>query len=205
MTLLAIPPQRVEDIDRAKEFLFRTFGESRWSEERYLDLSDSTNHLIELSEGRLIVLPMPTPKHQDIVGNIYLVFRRWASEHKGKTLMAPVPVRLWSGKFREPDVMLFSAEHRDRVGEKFSGPPDLAVEILSPGSIANDKDEKFKEYARAGIPEYWILDSEQPSLEQYLLEGEKYRLHAQLGSGDMARADVLAGLEVSIDVIYTSD
>lgn len=204
MTQLAIPPERIEDVDRAKDFLFSVMGESRWTDEKYLVFSDSHNRLVELSEGRLIVFEMPTPRHQDIVGNLYFQFRLWADRHHGKALMAPTPVRLWPGKFREPDVFLYSAEHLNRVGEQYAAPPDLVVEVLSPGTASLDLHDKRDEYARAGIPEYWIVDSERSRLEQYVLEGERYRLQAQLDLGDTVHSVALPDLVVPIELIYAS-
>ena len=45
-------------------------------------------------------------------------------------------------------------------GLKLSGPPDLVVEILSPGTAARDLGLKLEQYEIAGIPEYWIVDPE---------------------------------------------
>ena len=53
---------------------------------------------------------------------------------RGKVLFAPHPIRLWPGKYREPDAMVYLAAHRDRLGEQESGPPDLALEVRSPGA-----------------------------------------------------------------------
>lgn len=202
MTALMIPPQQAADIERAKDFLFAVFGEQRWTEEKYLELSANTNRLVELSERRLFVLEMPTSDHQDIVGNLYVAFRAWAWAHGGKAFVAAFPVRLWPGKFREPDVMLYSAERRERVGQQYGGPPDLVVEVLSPGTEKTDTEEKLAEYAQAGIPEYWIVATESPRVEQYVLSGEAYRLHARVGPGESVRAATLVDLETPVDSIY---
>src|SRR5438132_5489508 len=80
-----------------------------WSEEEYLDLE--TNHLVELSNGCLDVLPMPTESHQDIVRFLFQVL--WAFVHArclGKVLFAARPIRLWRQKFREPDVLFMKVE-----------------------------------------------------------------------------------------------
>jgi len=49
--------------------------------------------------------------------------------------------------------------HTDRIGEHVSGVPDLLVEVTSPSAARPDRMEKFAEYARAGVPEYWVVDS----------------------------------------------
>ena len=89
------------------------------SEETYLALSDAMNFPLELSEGRLVVREMPTPLHQHVVSRLWLVIHNWAEEHHaGRAYFAPMPVRLWPRKFREPDVMFFKTENLNRVTEK---------------------------------------------------------------------------------------
>ncbi len=205
MSTLTIPPARVDDIERAKDFLFAIYGEARWTEAAYLELSDRTNRKIELSEGRLIVPNTPTPEHQDIILNIAVILRAWALRYGGHAFVAALPVRLWSGKFREPDLLLFTAQHRDRVKKQHVEPPDLAVEVLSPATEKVDMQEKMREYAQAGIPEYWIVSTDAPELEQYVLERGQYRLQARLGAGETLRAATLPDLTVAMDEIYRTE
>ncbi len=205
MTVLTIPPTRAKDMQRAKDFLFEVYGEQLWTEAQYLELSDRTNQLIELSEGRLAVLPMPTDEHQDLVWNVGEALKAWARKHRGRSFIAPFPVRLGPRKFREPDVMLYSAEHWDRVAKQHGKPPDLVVEVLSPSTEKTDTDEKLAEYARASIPEYWVVSVGMPHVRQYVLEEGQYRLNAEWGAGETVRAVALPELEVVVDEIYRSE
>jgi Uma2 family endonuclease len=60
---------------------------------------------------------------------------------------------------REPDLLFVIQEHLDRLGETYlNGPADLVIEIVSPESAGRDRGDKFYEYERAGIPEYWLVD-----------------------------------------------
>jgi Uma2 family endonuclease len=205
MTLLTIPPTRAEDVEPAKDFLFAVYGEGRWTEEKYLDLSSRTNRIIELSEGRLIILPMPTPEHQRIVRRLLLRLNAWASAHSGEVFFAPMPVRLWPGKFREPDVTVYTAEHLDRIAKQYGGPPDLAIEVWSPGTADVDAEEKMAEYAQAGIPEYWIVEIETRRLAQYVLKAGAYELHAEFSAGAAVRSATFADLEFPLDSLYTQE
>ncbi len=53
-------------------------------------------------------------------------------------------------------------EHADRIHHgRVDGPPDLAIEIVSPESVERDYEKKRKQYQRARVPEYWIIDEEE--------------------------------------------
>ncbi len=189
-----------------QELAYEFLSQSNWSEEAYLTFSEAFNRPIELSEGRLLILPMPTLEHQRIAGFIYLAFVRWLAETgKGEALFASHPIRLWPGKLREPDVMVWRAEHRDRMKNRASGPPDLAVEIHSPGNKEHDTDVKFTEYARAGIAEYWMIDPPARRVSVFLLDGEQYRLLARFGLGDRARSAILPGFEVAVADLFSGE
>ena len=96
--------------------LFPLQGE--WTEEEYLALD--TNRMVELSDGRLEVLPMPTIFHQLLVKYLCSVLDRYLSEHHlGTVLFAPLPVRLWAAKYREPDIVFLCS---DRVAAYAASP-----------------------------------------------------------------------------------
>src|SRR5262245_24669877 len=100
-------------------------AQGAWSEEEYLTLD--TNHLVEFSHGRIEVLPMPTESHQSIVAFLYAIFHDYARRTGGKVLFAPLRVRLWIGKVREPDLVFLASAHDPRRQEEYSTGADLVV------------------------------------------------------------------------------
>lgn len=96
--------------------------------------------------------PHPTHTHQHTVlklaGAMHAFVR---SQDLGTVQIAPLPVRVWPGKIREPDIVFVANEHSDHVGEQFYGPPDTVVEVLSPGTWRVKRREKMMEYAQAGM------------------------------------------------------
>jgi Uma2 family endonuclease len=118
---------------------------------------------------------MPTDFHQLNSSRLVTALFAFVSEHKlGQVRSAPLPVRLWPGRIREPDLMFMSTAHEYRIG-KYWGVPDLVVEIISEGDAKRDRVEKYEDYARAGIPEYWIVDPETKTLDVLRLSGESYQ------------------------------
>lgn len=57
------------------------------------------------------------------------------------------------------------------------GAPDLVVEVLSPSTVKNDRGYKKDMYEKAGVPEYWIVNPADKTLEVYLLKGNQYILN----------------------------
>ena len=139
--------------------------QGQWTEADYLALPE-TNRIIELSEGRVMIPDMPTTAHQRaVVKLLRLMSDHVEAKGLGEVCVAPLRVRLWPGKFREPDILFMHRNHADRIGEENWGIPDLVVEVISPrtpqssGTEQVDREEKFVKYARAGVEiykGYWI-------------------------------------------------
>jgi Uma2 family endonuclease len=169
-----------------------------WSEEEYLALNG--NKLVEFSHGYLEVLPMPTTSHQEIVAYLYGVLLAFVSPAKlGKVLFAPLRVRLWSGKYREPDVVFMLAQNASRIGEQFWDRADLVMEVVSDDDRRRDLDTKRREYAQAGIPEYWIVDPQLGQITVLRLEKDHYAVHGEFKKGTQATSALLRGFSVDVN------
>jgi Uma2 family endonuclease len=182
----------------AVAYLFPAQGQ--WSEEEYLALNG--NQLVEFSHGSLEVLPMPTTSHQLLVAFLYGALLTFAGERDlGTVLFAPLRVRLWRGKFREPDVLFMANNHAGRIREGFWQGADLVMEVVS----GEDEDRrpdlvtKRREYARAGIPEYWIVDPRDERITVLRLRGRRYVVHGEFSRGDSASSHLLPGFTVDVN------
>ena len=174
-----------------------------WSEEEYLALGG--NHLVEFSHGYVEVLPMPTDAHQAIVAYLYrTLLALLAAHHPGGVVrFAPLRLRLWPGKFREPDLMLLRDARDPRRTPQFWQGADLVIEVVSSDDRRRDVVVKRREYAKAGIPEYWIVDPEEQRVTVLRIDGETYATHGEFARGDVATSALLD--EVMIDVTATLD
>jgi Uma2 family endonuclease len=175
--------------------------QGQWTEVDYFSLPD-TNRYVELSEGRLIMPPHPTYSHQTALQNLFLRLQAFVEEHRlGIVRFAPLPVRLWPGKIREPDIFFIAKEHKDRIGEEVCGVPDLVVEVTSSSTLKTDRMEKFQEYAQAGVAEYWIVDPQERTIEVYFLKQGAYVLYGKWRAGEQASSYLLTGFSVKVDEV----
>lgn len=170
--------------------------QGEWTEADFLALPES-NQIIELSEGEIWIMPPPSYMHQRVVDNFHSLLKAFVQANDlGRTIFAPLAVRLWDGKIREPDVMFYSKAHLERLGGTISGVPDLVAEVISPRTRRIDREEKFGEYARAGVAEYWLIDPETHTAEVYTLDNGVYALHSHTQSA------LLDGFAVSVEALF---
>ena len=188
--------------------LFPLQGE--WTEADYLSLEVAGGRLVELSEGAVEFLPMPDLIHHDIVSWLYDRLRKAAAEcGRGRALFAPLPVRLWEGKFREPD--LFFVEWRRLAGHpRYPDGADLVLEVVSPDPRSHHRDwvTKRAEYATAGFAEYWIVDPQMQTITVLTLDGVPaggpYRVHGEFRTGQTAASVLLPGFTAKVDAVFAA-
>lgn len=198
----AARPSRTGEPAWEVAYLFPPQGE--WTESDYLALD--TRRMVELSEGCLEVLPMPTMYHQLIVDLLFTLLKAFvAANATGRVFFAPLPVRLWSAKYREPDVVYLRPE---RIRNLFSQPngADLVIEVVSEGPENRQRDlvTKRHEYAQAGVAEYWIVDPEERRITVLTLDGPAYREHGVFANSDRATSVLLPGFAVAVADVFAT-
>jgi Uma2 family endonuclease len=182
--------------------LFPTQG--HWTEEDYLGLE--TNLLIEYTDGVLEFLEMPSPKHQLIVQYIQMRLLNFVSKsRRGSVMSAPLPIRIASTTYREPDLVYFAKKLADL--SKAPNGADLVMEIVSPGSANRRRDiiKKRREYADAGIAEYWIVDPESSTITVLALNGTKYEQAGKYKAGQTAVSKLLPGFNIDVTEALSAD
>lgn len=177
--------------------------QGEWEESDYLSLG--TNWMIEFDDGCIEVLPMPTIVHQLILDWLLEHFKAFVRSHSlgGKVLFAPIPVELWDRKHRQPDLLYLSEQRWNKSGKYPTG-ADLVVEIVSEGrdDQVRDYETKRAEYARAGIPEYWIVDPQEQLVTVLTLAGDSYQTHGEFRPGEQATSVLLDGLQVDVAEMF---
>jgi Uma2 family endonuclease len=174
------------------------------SESDYLTLTKHTRVLAEFSDGFIEVLPMPTTAHQRIVRYLISLLIAFAADGRGEVLFAPLRVRLRPGKFREPDVVFMLAAHFDRIKNEYWDGADLVMEVVSEDDPDRDVIEKRREYAEAGIPEYWIVDPRHRSITVLKLEGQQYVVHGEFDPGSRATSALLERFEADVNAVFAA-
>lgn len=124
-----------------------------------MNAADPHGHRYEVSpEGALSVMPPPDSEHAAIASRIlvWLALGGWPAEQVLQAAGVRIPGPDGDGG-RIPDLTVWA---RPQARSVWLGPTDLllVIEIVSPGSEAMDEVVKRREYARAAIPRYWMVE-----------------------------------------------
>lgn len=167
---------------------YRTF-------EEYLTYDDGTDNRYDLVDGELVMVPLPTADHSDVIDLLSDTFRaeikRLDSSWKVKRDVGVYTgINPGTGKERSrtPDLcVMTSVQWAELKADKTKSavlrtPPLLAVEVVSPGSKKTDYESKEEEYSRVGILEYWIVDLLKSKVSVLLLQDGRYERYEFKGN-----------------------
>ncbi|HEX7277349.1 MAG TPA: Uma2 family endonuclease [Acidimicrobiales bacterium] len=131
----------------------------------------------ELIEGVLLVTPAPNPEHQRVVMSLSFALKA-ASGPEHFVVPAPVDVYVSSVTYFEPDIVV--ALEADVGPDRLERTPLLVVEVGSRSTRLIDLGTKRLAYAEAGVPEYWFVDPDEPSLTVLRLVDGRYEEAARV-------------------------
>lgn len=173
----------------------------------YASLGETEHSYTELIEGRLIMSPSPVPDHNNAGFELGVELRSRLPDAFEVQLDMDVDLNLVPadepGSSRRPDLMVVNRNARKRVraegGLIRASEVLLVVEIVSPSSKRIDHVHKRNDYADAGIPNYWIIDIDDPvSLTACRLTEEFGYQDDQIATG-IFKAEVPFPVEINLD------
>ncbi|MEC4803679.1 MAG: Uma2 family endonuclease [Jaaginema sp. PMC 1079.18] len=161
----------------------------------------------EIIEGELFVTRAPHIRHQSVSGNLHFELEFWSRQTKrGKTFQAP-GVILTPTDAVIPDVIWISQERLEN-GVDESGhlivAPEIAIEILSPGEVneQRDKEVKRKLYSLHGVQEYWLADWRLETITVYRRREVQLQQVCTLLKGDNLTSPLLPDFCVAIASLF---
>jgi Uma2 family endonuclease len=171
--------------------------------EEYYELLGETETRYELVDGVPVEMPPPTLRHQVLGSNIEIALRPAVGQPVEGFVLREVAVKLSPYRAPNPDVCVHLRSGRSRLTKVcVDGPPDLAVEVLSPGNRDKDLERNVAWYAEHGVTEYWIVDSDRPRIQVYRLERERFGEPRIYNSEDILTSPLLPRLALRVASLY---
>ena len=162
--------------------------------------NDGKRH--EIIDGDHYMNPAPSTYHQSVSARLfYQLFDAVENQGLGRVFSAPTDVQLTDFDIVQPDIVVILKESERKITPaKIKGVPNLVVEILSPSTESNDLVLKKELYQRAGVSEYWVVDTEDQSLQQFALDSGRY--HLQGKHSDAVSLTVLANAVIDLTRVW---
>jgi Uma2 family endonuclease len=149
---------------------------------------------------------IPIPRHQRVTLNVVELLREYERAAGGLVFVSPIDIVLDEYNVVQPDAVFFSTGRVAAIDMKAAirVPPDLAVEVLSTGTEANDRGRKMRLLARFGVREYWLVDPTGDRIEQHCLKSDRgeFRHTANAGPNDVLDSCALQDLHVDATRLF---
>lgn len=153
----------------------------------------------EIVDGALVMSPSPSMRHQVIDRRLGALLN--ASIQPTRYAVGPISVNMHP-TYRIPDlVVIDSALTHESLSLLQPSDVELAIEIVSPGSLTTDRITKPAQYAAVGIGAYWRVETAgKISITAYLLRpGDSvYTEVGTWGEGETMRLSEPFGIELEI-------
>jgi Uma2 family endonuclease len=171
-----------------------------------LDAMPEDGNRYEVIEGELFVSRAPGLPHQIVSGNVYHQLRSYLESNPiGRVVATPgLILSQYSGVI--PDLVFYTHARGAEIiaNERLVAAPDIVIEILSPGreNASRDRIAKRQLYAKHGVNEYWIVDSENRSVELYRRAAQSLELSAILRNDDSITSPLLSGFHCPVAKLF---
>ena len=172
--------------------------------EQFLELGEQYKYS-EWVDGKVIPMPAVCDAHASLKGDVWSYIKTYVDQ-LDLGVVRDEPFQMKTGPdlpSRAPDVMFIAKKNLRRLKEQYlDGPADLVVEVISPGTRSIDRGDKFYEYERGGVREYWLLDPERKQAEFYILGRDRIYRPAVVGDDGIFRSTVLKGLWLNVTWLW---
>ncbi|MCC7245509.1 MAG: Uma2 family endonuclease [Saprospiraceae bacterium] len=166
---------------------------------------------IEILKGKIAQMAAPNRIHQNISGNLFLMFGNALWKSPSKVYAAPFDVRLTRMNLKgnkevttvvQPDICVICEPSKLDV-RGCVGAPDLIIEILSPGNGKKEMKDKFEIYQENGVKEYWIVMPDFQAVQVFILNDKgKYIGQPPVVSGDTLKTNIVPDLVINISDVF---
>lgn len=147
-------------------------------------MSHGDGNRYEIIEGELFVSCSPGLTHQVVLANLITLFVLFLEKNPIGAFLPDVGVILDKFSAVIPDLVILLNEQRDTIitNDRLTGPPALVIEVVSSGSANSRRDrvDKLRLYSKHRVPEYWIVDPANLTVDQYVLHGASLKLNQTL-------------------------
>jgi Uma2 family endonuclease len=155
----------------------------------------------ELIEGELLTMPLPKFEHMRVSANLTIILGQHVRANRLGKVCAEGGFKLESDPdtVLGPDVSFVASDRLALSPEGYhDGPPDLAVEVISPGDRRGRIERELGLWLEAGTRSIWHVNPRRRTVEIISSTGERRTLHET----DELVDDTVPGFRIKVSEIF---
>ena len=183
--------------------------ERRFTYADYKEWELNEGERFELIYGEAFAMSGPNTRHQLVSGALFIQLGNYLQGKPCRAFYAPYDVRLFYEEDEsddtvvQPDIMVIC--DKKKIGpEGCRGAPDLVIEILSPSNTALEMERKRNLYRRAGVREYWVVDTEDNTVTVYCFN-EGAILTNTYSFADTVPVGILPEFSIALEQVFAEE
>lgn len=167
--------------------------------EEFMNLEDDS-HRHELIKGELLTMPLPKYEHMRVSANLIMLLGQYVKANRLGEVCAEGGYRLESDPdtVLGPDVSFVAADRIVRPDGYYPGPPDVAIEVLSPSDRSGRVEYKVSLWLQLGARSVWLVSPRRRTVEVIRATGERRLFH----QSDELVDDTVPGFCVAVSEIF---
>jgi Uma2 family endonuclease len=184
------------------EFLEKAMASERRLRERFYE-EIAEDEKAEFINGTVVMHSPAKDRHLAVRDSLHELLRTFCRVHQLGIVRGEKALCTFPRNDYEPDVVFFGlakAALIEPATMKFPI-PDFICEVLSPSTELYDRGVKFRDFEAHGVGEYWLIDPERETVEQYLARDGSYELALKSGSGEIA-SSIVPGFRIPIRALF---
>jgi Uma2 family endonuclease len=161
---------------------------------------DDDSHRHELIKGELLTMPPAKREHGRITANLTMLLGQYVKANRLGDVYTESGFKLESDPdtVLGPDVSFVSQDRVDRADGYYDGPPDLAVEVLSPGDRRGHVERKLALWLETGTRSVWLVNPRKRTVEVISSPSDRRTLHEI----DELVDDTVPGFRIKVSEIF---
>ena len=168
---------------------------------------DDSDHIWELVCGEPVKRPPMTTEHEDVTARLSRRLNEQLAESSYSVRANSGRLRIPSGNYRTPDVVVIPREFVRRLKERpgtfeiYAEPIPLVVEVWSPSTGRNDTDAKLHEYQERGDLEIWRIHPYERTLTAWVRQPDGSYTMSVYRGGAISPA-FLSDMRIDLDSLF---
>jgi Uma2 family endonuclease len=173
--------------------------------EEFLDWCEGDTRA-EWVNGEVVLMAGVSERHEELVFWFAQLVGLFVRRRALGKVSGPEYFMKLENSARLPDFAFVSAARRSRFQTYFlDGPADLVVEVISPWSVTRDRRHKMREYEKAGVQEYWLIDPQKQKADFLVLGPDGKFANAPVDETGVYRSRTIEGFYLRVEWLWQEE